>query len=252
MAADTSTGREANERSREDDDDLVVGEGLRVGAGAYKEGTAVSPNPYYQSGTVETSGYGGPPNIGAVTPVFAKARHNALLFAGEIVSDTTGNAAGIGKGVGEGLAPELVTLTPLTGQAARDAEVDRVEAAAAYQTSNPVMLHHLDDGVLAAGQPADDYGNPVEDASGLPDVEGRDGERSTGPVSGGGSQQSGSQQSGSTVSDTDEDYDDKSSRDESQSVKTAKASGGQQGGASGQPSAARPKVDPTRQQGSSS
>jgi hypothetical protein len=248
-AQDTSSARRSGQDRDGDgvddrDESLSVGAGLRVGAGAYKEGeAAIAPNPYWQSGTVETAGYGGPPNIGAVTPVFAKARHNALLFAGEVVNDTTGNASGVGKGVGEGLAPELVTLTPLTGQAARDAEVDRVQAAAAYQTANPVMLHQLDDGVVAAGQPADEYGNPVEDDDAT-DVEDRDGQRTTGPVSGGGSQSGPT--APSSTEPADEDYDDQSSRD-NRSTGSVGAKGGQQTGQQ-----QRSKVDPTRQQGSSS
>lgn len=138
-----------------------VGAGLVVGATAYTDGVT-APNPYYQYGTVDTGGYGGPPNIGAVSHVFAKARHDALVFAGQVVDDTTGNAASYGQGVGTGLAPELVTMSPLTGVDARNAQKASVDAAAAYQTAHPVMLHFSDE-QLAAAQPADEYGNPLDE-----------------------------------------------------------------------------------------
>lgn len=212
-----------------------VGAGLVVGAAAYKEGAGITPNPYFQYGTVETGGYGGPPNIGAVSHVFALARHNALIFADQVLDDTTGNAAAVGQGVGTGLAPELVTLTPLTGQAARDAEVEAVTAAADYQTAHPVMLHGLDDSVVAAGQPADEFGNPTDD----------DDAPSVGPVGGG----AGSGERRPTGDSSEDDYSDSSDRDQATGETQSGQTGtGQKAGAS-QP---RSKVDPTRQQGSSS
>lgn len=242
--------------------EVVKGSGLVVGAGAYNEG-AVTPNPYYQYGTVDTGGFGGPPNIRAVSHVFDKARHDALVFAGAVVDDTTGNAAGIGKGVGEGYAPELVTMTPLTGQAARDAEKARVEAAATYQTGHPVMLHGLHDGVLAAAQEADEYGNPIDDDA--PSGRSQDADRT------------GSRQVGPAGSDSNAgDYSDRSDRDSegtsgqerratatgSSTTSSSRTSGSQptqpdQSGGQSSPSGAqrteepgRRPVDPTRGSGS--
>lgn len=142
-------------------EEVVRGSGLVVGAGAYNDG-AVTPNPYYQYGTVDTGGYGGPPNIRAVSHVFDKARHDALIFAGSVVDDTTGNAAAYGQGVGTGLAPELVNMPPMTGQEARDAAKANVDAAATYQTGHPVMIGMTDE-QIAAGQEADEFGNPLSD-----------------------------------------------------------------------------------------
>lgn len=51
--------------------------------------TPFTPNPYYQYGTADTGGYGGPPNLNAVSPVFAQARHDALIFAQQVLDSSS-------------------------------------------------------------------------------------------------------------------------------------------------------------------